>query len=307
MRLSFACSVLVCLLAVTGCARKPLTPGIAVDPAFRTLIPPDTNLLAGVEWDALKTSPFYQRHQQDLHIPLFAASAERMGIDPLRDISKLLVASDGKNWTLMERGRFNGSDLQKKMLSVGAQPTTYRNHTLLGNPSGALVFFKTVAVEGSVTQVRRVIDLEEAGDGAIPEELDERLRTLPKQDQIWTVSRAGLAFANVPMNSDMQSALSNITGSIRGTSAGIYVDAGLHLFVDLQCVSDQGATRVHDALRGLIGFGRLSTKDSEQDLLRAYDSIQVDKSAQRVQVHADLPGDLADKLIASLTSARRNR
>jgi hypothetical protein len=297
---------------VAGCAlltacNHPKVPGVTVDPAFRTLIPPDTKLLSGVEWDSLKASPFYQRHEKELNLPLFNAATERFGVDPLRDFSKLLVAWDGKQWLFMERGRFNATDLQKKMIAAGARSTSYRNRTLLGENAGTLVLFNSVALEGSTAAVQHAIDIESAGQGEVPEELQERLSTISKRDQLWTVSRAGLAFANVPMNPDWQSALSNITGSVTGTTAGAYVDSGVHLSIDLQCNSDQGATRVHDALRGIIGFGRLSTKDDQQDLLRAYDAIQVNKTNQLVEVRADLAPELADKLFASLTSLRHFR
>jgi hypothetical protein len=295
-----------CLLFTLACGRQPAK-GISVDPAFRTLIAPDTKLLAGVDWDSLKTTAFYQRHQKDINIPQLGDAAERMGVDPRRDISKLLVAWDGKSWLVVERGRFNASDVQKKLIAQGIHPTDYHGHTLLGDTGTTLVFFKSVAAEGSSSAVHRAIDLESKGEGEIPEDLQERLRTLSKNDQLWTVSRAGLAYANFATNSDLQTALSNITGSVSGTTAGVFVDSGIHLSIDLQCVSDQGATRVHDALRGLIGFGRLSTKDNEQDLLRAYDAIQVNKANQIVQVRADLPGDLADKLITTVSSLRRGR
>jgi hypothetical protein len=278
-----------------------------VDPAFRTLIAPDTKLLAGVEWDALKSSPFYQRHRNNLNVPAFDAETERIGINPVRDVSKLLVEWNGADWLFMERGRFNGADLQKKLIADGASETTYRGRTLLGNNSGSLVFFKSLALEGSTTAARRAIDLEGAGDGEIPEDLAERLRTLDSRDQVWAVSRGGLAFANVPMNSDTQTALSNITGFITGTTAGLYCDTGVHLAVDLQCVSGQGATRVHDALRGLVGFGRLSTKDNDEDLLRAYDAVHIDQAGQIVKVRADLSSELADKLVILLTSISRRR
>lgn len=299
-------SIPACALLIVSCARQ--TPvGVTVDPAFRSLIPPETKLLSGVEWDSLKTTPFYQRHQKDMNVPIFNAAAERLGVNPLRDFSKLLVAWDGKNWLFIERGRFNSNDLQKRMIAAGARSTTYRNRTLLGENVGTLVLFKSVALEGSTPAVQHAIDVESAGQGEVPEELQERLRTISKQDQLWAVSRAGLAFADVPMNPDWQSALSNITGSISGTTAGVYVDAGVHLSIDLQCNSDQGATRVHDAVRGLIGFARLSTKDDQEDLLRAYDAIQVNKTNRIVEVRADLAPELADKLIESLMSLRHAR
>ena len=306
MRLLALVSALIALACVGACTRKP-EPGITVDPAFRTLIAPDTQLLSGIEWDALKSSPFYKRHEKDLNISGLDAATERIGVNPLRDVSKLLVAWNGQDWLFIERGRVRADDVQKRLIAQGARSTTYKGHTLLGNATGDLVFFKSVALEGAEAAVRRAIDVETAGQGEVPEELDERLRTLDKRDQIWTVSRAGLAYANLPMSADAQTALSNITGSIRGTTAGLYVDADLHLQIDLQCSSTQGATRVHDAIRGLIGLGRLSTKDDEQELLEAYDAIDVKKSNQTVNVRADLKGSVADKLITSFRSSQRFR
>jgi len=299
--------VLACLLLSAGCARQTQPVGITVDPAFRTLILPATKLLAGVDWDSLKTTDFYRRHQNDLNVSVLNAPAERLGINPLRDVAKVLVSWDGNNWLFLERGRWNPGDLQKRMIAAGAAASNYRGRTLLGS-TWTVTFFKTVAVEGSPAAVRNAVDVESAGNGEVPEELQERLRTLPSHDQIWAASRSGLAFASAITNSDVQSALSNITGSVSGATGGIYVDSGVHLSMDLECISDQGATRVHDALRGVIGFARLSTKDDQQDLLRAYDAIQVDKKNRMVEVHADLSGDLGDKLIGTLRSiGRRSR
>lgn len=300
-----SCVALMILFAV-GCGQKPAS-GITVDPAFRTLIAPDTKLLAGVDIDSLKNSAFYQRHQRDLNLSIADAAADRMGVNPLRDISKFLAAWNGTNWLFLQRGRFNASDVQKKMIASGARATKYKGKTLLGERGTAMVFFKSVAAEGSDAAVRYAVELENAGQGEVPEELEARLRTLSKNDQVWAVSRGGLAFADMPMNPDMESALSNITGSVTGTTAGLYFDTGVHLSVDIQCVSDQGATRVHDGLRGIIGFARLSAKDNQEDLLRAYDAIQVNKNNQVVEVRANLPAELADKLIESLRSVKTMR
>jgi hypothetical protein len=57
---------------------------------------------------------------------------------------------------------------------------------------------------------------------------------------------------------------------------------------------------VHDAVRGLVGFGRLSTRDKETDLLRIYDSVQVSQRQQIVELRVDLTGDLADSLLNRL-------
>jgi hypothetical protein len=69
---------------------------------------------------------------------------------------------------------------------------------------------------------------------------------------------------------------------------------------DIFCVSNEGAQRVHDALRGLIGLSRLSTNQSRLDMLRLWDAVHIDQDQQVVHVRVDLPADLADKLLAEL-------
>ena len=298
----WVCLSIVLLFAI-ACGTTSIS-GIGIDPAFRTLVAPNTTLLTGVDVDALKASEFYKRHEKQLDTPFLAAATERMGVNPLRDISQLLASWDGKTWIFMVRGRFNGNDLEKRMVGEGASTTAYSGHTLVGSNGTSFVFLKNVAVEGSGMAVRAAVDRHSTGTGAVPQELKEKLAILSKRDQVWAASRGGLAFADMPMNPDIQSALSNFTGSVSGTTGGIYFDAGVHLSLDIQCVSDQSATRVHDGLRGVIGFGRLSTKDNQEDLLRAYDAIQVSKENRMVKVRADLAGNLADELIATFTAIK---
>jgi hypothetical protein len=57
----------------------------------------------------------------------------------------------------------------------------------------------------------------------------------------------------------------------------------------------------------MIGFARLSTKDNQPDLLRAYDAVKVNKNNQIVQVRADLEPEVADKLITTAFSLRHAR
>lgn len=298
--------VLAGIIAATGCTKHPAT-GVSVQSAFRPLIPPDTKVLAGLDVDKIKATPLYQRHEKDLDFPLLNGSSERIGLDPRKDISNVLVAWNGKQPIFMMLGRFKPAEVEKKIGSLGARRSTYQKYILLGDPKNSIVFLtKAVAIAGSAESLHGVIDLESKGDGEVPEELQERLVGLPKTNQIWAVSRGGLPFMEVPMRSDFGSALSNIAGYIQATSTGIGVDSGLHLLMNIVCVSTQGAQRVHDALRGGIGFARLSTKDNQQDLLRLYDAIQVEQDQQVVHVRVDLGTDLSDKVLSYLPQLQRS-
>jgi hypothetical protein len=287
-------------LFVVSCSRQ-VSNGVVVDKAFRPLIRPDTSVLAGVLIDKLKAAPLYLRHEKALDFPLFDASVQRIGFDPRRDLTDLVFASDGKTGVLMARGRFQPKEIETKLQASGLQRRSYKNFTLLGDEQNAVAFLKGgILLAGSSQTVRSELDFQDSGAGEVPEELQERLRTLPKDDQIWIVSRRGLPFAEAPMRSDVQSALSNIVAFIRGTTAGLAVDNGLYLQANLTCISAEGAKRVHDAIRGGIGLARLSTKDNATDMLKLYDAIQVDQDQNLVRVHADLSGDVADKLLNML-------
>jgi hypothetical protein len=291
-------------LCVVNCSRQASS-GIVVNNAFKPLIRPETSVLAGISLDKLKTTPLYQRHEKELDFPLLDASVQRLGFDPRRDVTDLLFASDGKTEVLMAQGHFQPKAIEAKLQASGLQRRTYKGFTLLGDNRNTLAFLKGgILLAGSPEAVQADLDFGESGAGEVPEELQERLRTLPKNDQVWIVSRKGLPFAETPMRSDVQSALSNILAFIRGTTAGLAVDNGLHLQANFNCVSNEGAQRVHDAIRGGIGFLRLSTKDNETEMLKLYDAIQVEQDQNLVRVHADLSGDTADKLLNLLPQVR---
>lgn len=308
MRYLFSFFLLAGLLAGSvvevSCTRQALT-GISVDPVFRPLIPPDTRVLAGVDVDKLKSAAFYRRHESSLNFPLLDASSERIGLDPRRDVSDLMIAWIGERQLFMVRGRFTPGIVEQKLMALGAKRTSYRQYTLLGNDQNALVFVKNaVAIDGSVAALHAALDSKDQNGGRVPQELQEQLGALPKGDQIWAVSRGGLPFTDLPLRSDYESGLSNIVGYVRATSIAADLDTGVHLMAELTCVSREGAKRVGDGLRAGVALGRLTTKDDQQDLLQMYDAIQVDQDKDVVHVRANIPGELADKLLAYLPELR---
>ena len=265
------------------------------------MIPPDARALAGIDIAALKNTEFYKREGRRLDALGLDSMAERIGVDPRRDLSKIVVAWDGKKVLLIVEGHFSPGDLERKLTAAGAHQTPYRKYKLLGDVKNSLAFLNPgLAVAGPLDALEPAIDRFEDGRGGVPESLQGEMDKIPKNDQFWLASTGGLPFAEMQMRSDIESALSNIVDYVNATSEGIKVDSGLHLQAEISCASEQGAKRVHDALRGVIGFGRLSTKDNETELLRVYDSIQVNQKQQTVDIRADLTGDLADALLNRL-------
>jgi hypothetical protein len=292
-------AILAGIIGVPGC-REPGAKGIRPDRTLKPFIPSDTPVLAGMDLDTIKATPLYKRHEGQLNLPFLKAASERVGLDPRKDISVILLAWRGAQPLAIVRGRFSSSELGPKLTSLGARETRHNGTPLFVSDGGESLFFpeKNVLIAAPVEALRPVID---AGrNGRVPNDIAARMQTLPGSAQLWAVSTQGLGLSRVPMRSDIDSALSNIVGYVTGGIMGMTIDAGVHLQADLSCISNQGAQRVHDALRGGIGLARLTTKDDELDLLRVYDAIRVDQDQQTVHVRADLGPELADKLIAYL-------
>ena len=293
------CALLVSIALVGGlwgCSHVDVT-GASVDRDFRRLIPTDTKVLIGLNIGRLKKTAFYQRHQRELDIPLLNASSEKLGLDPRRDLSDAVIAWNGKQPLIVARGSFNPNTVQQKLVSSGAQQSKYKNYSLIGTERDAVVFLKgAVLLAGTTPAIHAALDLQDS-NGELPEELQARLRTLRRDDSIWLVSREGLPFTEIPMSSEVGSALSNIVQFVNGSTVGIEVDSGLRLKADITCISQEGAQRVRDALKGGLGLARLTTKDNELDLLRLWDAFQVSQDGSLVHVNADIAGDLADKML----------
>ncbi len=271
-----------------------------MDRDFRRLIPPDTKVLAGINIARLTKTAFYQRHQRELDIPLLNASSEKLGLDPRRDLSDAVIAWNGKQLLILARGTYNSSLVQQKLISSGAQQSKYKNYSLIGTERDAVVFLKgAVMVAGSTAAIHAALDLQDS-KRELPEELQVGLRSVPKDDAIWLVSRGGLPFTEMPMGSELGSALSNIVHFVQGSTVGIGVDSGLSLKAGITCISQEGGQRVRDALKGGLGLARLTTKDNELELLRLWDAFQITQDGSLVHVNADIAGDLADKMLLRL-------
>ncbi len=299
-----AAAIVVLTCASVSCDRINVA-GVQVDSRFKGYIPPQSKVLAGVDFDKLKQTDFYKRHQTQFDIPQLNQLPAEIGMDPRKDVSSLLVAWTGTDFLSMARGTYSPEQLERRLSGV-TQAEKYKDLTLYGDGKRDVVFLpKGVALVGSAVLLKAAVNDYAAGSRGISEDLEMRMARLDKSAQIWEVSSGVIPLENITARSDMASALSNITGYVNGTAVSVTVSGGVNLDVKISCISDEGSQRVHDALRGVIGFARLSTRDDQLDQLKIWDSIHVDKQAKEVHVTADLPADLTDKVLNLLPALTR--
>src|SRR4051794_17944459 len=235
----------VATIAIASCS-GPAPSGIVVPREFVPFISPDTSMILGADVEKLRSSPVYAKYKGELSFEGLDQLAQEFGVDPRRDLNQLLYVAGEKKQYLLARGVFRVPDLENKLQQKGLKRSAYKGFNIWGDAQNSLALRKgSVAVMGSADALREAINTEEAGRGEVPEEIADRLRSMPKGDQIWLISRNGLPFTSTATRTDIQSALSNIIGFIKEAAASLGVHDGLRLRAALGCISAEGATRVH--------------------------------------------------------------
>jgi hypothetical protein len=255
-------------------------------------------MIAGLNLEVLRSTPLYAKYKHELKFQGLDQFAQEWGVDPRRDLNQLLYVAEEKKQYLLARGAFRVPDLEERLQKRGLKKNAYKGFQLWGDEQNSLALRNgSVVVIGSADAIRSAIDTEEARRGEVPEEIAERLRSMPKGDQVWLVSRNGLPFTSAATRTDVRSALSNIVGFVKAAAGSLGVDEGAHVAATLGCVSAEGATRVHDALRGMLAIGRLSTRDNEASLLKIYDAVEIERKENIVHVNAQLTGGQIEELV----------
>jgi hypothetical protein len=152
--------------------------------------------------------------------------------------------------------------------------------------------------------LKTIIDSRDGSRGGIPPGLQPLVDAVPQRAQVWAVfngSAVTLPFAG-------RGALGNFDQVLRSIQNGRF-SADLSSGFDFQatgtCTNDQSAKQIRDLLKGLIGIGRLSTGEDQPEMLRLYDSINVEQEANVVNVAADVPQELVDRFVDMFVARRR--
>jgi len=297
--LRHVCLALLLLGALCGTScRRDAVKGVYFDPAFAPLIPPDATMLAGVRLEKIRATPLYKKYQDLIPLRLLDQFKEETGLDPQRDIWEMVIARTPSDIMVFARGHFTVGELEPKLDPLGKNRVPYKGYTLVGNEQSAVTFLNPgVAAAGRLASLKAMIDRRN-NPAAFPAALAARITTIPVDAQLWLVDSQGLpGIGLVAGRDDVSSILSNFQDYVSGLNMSAHIDEGIRYEALVDCKSDEGVKRLKDALRGVIGFARLSTKPDQQDMLRLYDAIEVTPDQKSVRVTASVSPELVPKLV----------
>lgn len=288
----------VAVAFILGACRHMPSGVVPIDRDLTTHVPSDAVMLAGARLEALRSTATYARlSKQAESLPQFDDFSRQTGLDPRRDLTELLAASNDKDWIVIGRGRFNPAVLEDRAVRSGAHRMAHGKHTLIGREDGAVVFVgSSTALAGKPAMLHAALDHR----SGIPAALQEKLKTVHVDSQLWfisvtTINPAGL-YRGPSSGAVNPENFGRILNSVESLTASADLRNGIALRASGVCATERDAKQIHDALRGLLGLGRLSAPQNEPDLLRFYDSVMIAKEDRTVRFSAQAPLDLVDKL-----------
>ncbi len=270
---------------------------MAPDAALLRLVPADTILLAGARPAEIRKSKLYERYGSSGQVAKWKGLPGGIAKDSLEDVREMLVSYNGADALVLSRGKFTENSLAKE----GTGRSTYKGHTLIGDDSGAVVLLDdTTAAAGSPARLRALID-GTASKGGPPTALLEIVKTIDSSNQIWMAARGGWN-GKVASGSRILAPIGRILRKVDSMKAGCKVSDGVLVEAQGECATAEDAETLQSGLRAMIGFLRLGLS-KKPELRNLLDTITVSRREHLVEIHAEVPPELAGNLLFAPAAA----
>jgi hypothetical protein len=276
---------LFAIFALAVCAHVA-SAGDALLPDFA---PPGTKIVIGIELRSILDSPMLHQYLADAKVPssIMMAQSPFAGLDPLRDLDEIVIASTGAKSDapslVILRGRFDASRIHGGIAYHGVPVFQGK-----GQDQAAAILDPGTAIAGPLAQVRAGIDRRGARN-PLSAELAARLTALRGRYAVWA---AGEGFEGVQMGPGAPDGLQ----SADRFEFGIALEQGLQLTGSIHARSAADAEKMSQALAMVEMMAK--TQPSAQGV--AFES-HVAENTLTVSVH--IPEDVLKKSIEQQKAA----
>lgn len=290
----------------------------AADPQLLNLVMPDAKVLAGVNVEQAKGTPFgqYVLTQMQAQDQEMQKLATLTGFDPRRDVRELLVASNGvpadKTGLALASGTFDPAKITAAALLSGAKTETYNGVTIIEDPkqTNAIAFLSsTLVAAGDAASVKAAIDRQRTPQ-AIPSDLAVKVNQWSATQDAWVICSVPPSTLQPPATAPH---VPGITGqgafqSIQQASIGVKLGTLIVLTAEAQADTPQNASAMGDVLKLLANIMQMQAAQNPEAaaLLK---SLVVSTQGNTLKVSVSLPQDQLQQLVkprkAEATKARK--
>jgi hypothetical protein len=233
------------------------------------------------------------------------------GFDPRRDVSELLVASDGvagsKTGLALARGSFDIAKITAAATVAGAATEVYNGFTILEDPknkeAGIVFLDATKVAAGDVASVKGAIDRLKT-----PQPLPAAVTVKVNQ---WSLSQDAWGITTVPPDSlvpagqGTQNPMFNVGKSVQAAAGGVKFGALVVFSGEAQCDTAENAKTLGDMIQLLINMAQMQA-NLDPTAAALIKSVTVTTSGNLMKIQASLPEDVFQQLLQSHKKAGTN-
>ena len=296
----------------------------AADQQPVNLLMPDAKVVAGINVDQAKNSPFGQfmlsRMQagEDGLGKLTGAT----GFDPRRDLREILmgtVGQPGQKGLVLARGTFDAARILDAAHTAGQTVENYKGVDILtgkeDSTTHALAFLDgSIAIAGDLDNVHGAID-RRSGNNSLNPALAAKVGLLSNSLDAWSVSTVPMAaLANEKLPDTKLNGLlnSDVLKNVTQTSGGIKFGAMIQFSAEAVARSDKDATALADVVRFLGNMVQANAPTASAAAVTSLiQSLDVKTDGSTVKLALAIPEDQLEKLMQSVhgkgTHASRSR
>jgi hypothetical protein len=271
-----------------------------IDNVLGKMVPPGATTLVGARMDLIKQTAIYKRMLATSSLTDMDQFAAETGFDPRRDVNDLLFVSTPSGSVMLARGTFH---VNAAALRNGRR-IRHGQYEIVDQGGGALcILDPTLAAAGDVRTLEAALDEWVSGTHTGAQPLVARLGGINPQSQIWGISAGAGNFLSEHLPGVSSGIdFSKVLRGLQDTWFQADFSTGLRADVHGTAATEKDAMSLRDAVRGIVGLGRLSVPENQSELLKVWDGINVDQQGRSISIRADIAQDLIDKLVQLLTT-----
>jgi hypothetical protein len=284
----------------------------AADQQLVNLLMPDAKVVAGVNVDQAKTSPFGQFMLSRIQAGEngLGKLTGATGFDPRRDLREILmgtVGQPGHQGLVLARGTFDATRILDAARAAGQTVENYKGVDILTgkeeSTTHALAFLDgSIAIAGDLDNVHGAID-RRSGNNSLDPALAAKIGLLSASLDAWSVSTVPMAaLANQKIPTNLNGLLSSdVLKAVTQTSGGIKFGAIIQLSAEAVARSSQDAIALADVVRFLGNMVQSNAPTASAAAVTSLiQSLDVKTDGSTVKLALAIPEDQLEKLMQSV-------
>ncbi len=294
----------------------------AADPGLLQMVMPDAQVVAGLQVDSAKGSPFGQYVLAHLSVndTKLGEFTSETGFDPRHDVSEIVIASNWKSsspdnhWIVAAHGAYNVAKITSSVQAKGGVVTPYQGVNVVtlpeaSNPqvaTGIAFLDNSTALVGDLVSVKAAIDRKQSNAPADATVLAKAQLVSAKND-FWFVTLVPLSnFAGSMSNPNLSGAMQgNLLAAINQASGGIRFGDTVTISAEAVTRSEKDAQALVDVLKFFAGLVQLNRQQNPAagQVATLLDTLQTSTSGNITNMSLAIPEQQLEQLLNTVHPA----